>query len=172
TDGTMLYNEPMGLLIYVYRYRNEYLLVDTLLKKVASLHTIDTITRAQIKVSDFANGAKRKLSAPPLVVNKRAATFQNLLLVQSSLVARNESQDVHKQSSVIDVYSLPKGHYQFSFYIFHFAGKEQLRQFAVFGNKLVALFDNHIQFYTLRKNIFRDKEITARVNQGWKTEHL
>lgn len=171
-DGTMLHNKTLGLSIYVYRYRNQYLLVDTLLTKVATLRTIDTVSKARIKVSKVKEEGTREMSAPPLTVNKRAATFSNFLLVQSALVAQNESQEIHKEASVIDVYALPSGKYQFSFYIYHFAGREPLRQFCVFGKTFVALFDNHIQLYSIREDIFMNKEITARVNQEWKTEHL
>jgi len=154
TDGTMLHNREANKLIYLYRYRNEYIIMDTTLQFIGHNHTIDTISKAQIKIATLAGGNTRKMAAPPLTVNKRGATFQNWLFVQSNLLAKNEHPEAHKKASVIDVYSLPEGNYQFSFYIYHFAGTEPLRQFRIYGQTMVARFDTHVQLYRLRKEYF------------------
>lgn len=154
TDGTMLYNQHLNKLIYVYRYRNEYILMDTTLKNSTSAHTIDTITTAKIKIATLAGGNTRKMAAPPLTVNKRGATYKNWLFVQSDLLAKNEHPRAHDKVSVIDVYSLPDGNYNFSFYIYDYADKESLRQFKVYENTMVALFATHVQLYKLREKYF------------------
>lgn len=167
TDGTMLYNKHLNQLIYLYRYRNEFVLLDTGLNKLGRGHTIDTVSKAQIKVGTLAGGKTRKMAAPPLTVNKRGATYGNWLFVQSDLLAKNEHPNAHDKASVIDVYFLPDRTYRFSFYIYHYAGKEKLRQFRVYGTNLIALFDMHILLYKLSEKHFPDtpyKEIT-RVNQ-------
>jgi hypothetical protein len=53
TDGMLRYNETLHRLIYTYFYRNEYVVYDTNLNLDYRGHTIDTISRAQIKKNDF-----------------------------------------------------------------------------------------------------------------------
>lgn len=154
TDGSMLYNRHLNELIYLYRYRNEYIVMDTSLHKIISGNTIDTISRAKIKVGTLAGGNTRKMAAPPLTVNRLGATYQNWLFIQSKLIAKNEHPKAHEKASVIDVYDLTMGTYQFSFYIYHFKGKEKLRQFAVSEGYFVALFDTHAKLYALSDKLF------------------
>lgn len=154
TDGTMLHNSEHNMALYLYRYRNELLIMDTMLHALATRHTLDTVSKAQLKVATLAGGNTRQMAAPPLTLNKRAVTWQNCLFVQSGISARNEHPRIHNKASVIDVYTLTDGAYQFSFYLYHHLGTEPLLEFAIYGKFLVGLFGNHMQVYEMREEYF------------------
>src|SRR5690606_23061417 len=83
TDGTLLCNQERSSLIYLYRYRNEYLVMDTNLNQYTTGHTIDTNSFAKVKVGILNEGQTRKLAAPPLTVNATGAINGDWLFVQS-----------------------------------------------------------------------------------------
>jgi hypothetical protein len=155
TDGMMQYDKQLSRLIYLYRYRNEFLVVDTNLNLSLKGNTIDTTRKAKLSVARVASTGATTFSSPPLIVNRGSAVSDKWLFVNSALLASNEHRDVFKEASVIDVYDLLAGDYQFSFYIFHFNG-EILKEFQVYGNSLVALFDTHLQVYNLNPAYFPD----------------
>lgn len=156
TDGIMVHNGTMDYLIYVYRYRNEYIVMNKDFSVLFRANTIDSNRVAKIRVATISSTQAHTMSAPPLVVNRLIATSDNRLFVNSKLLASNEADDAHKSASVIDVYDLTTRSYVMSFYLYHFNGKEELRDFAVFGNRLIALFDTHMQAYELRAQYFPD----------------
>lgn len=149
TDGMMHYDKELARLIYLYRYRNQYIVLDTNLNLAYRGNTIDTISKAKIKVATIKTSNSTTLAAPPLMVNKYSAVSKNWLFVNSHLLARNEHPKALDKADVIDVYDLINSKYQFSFYIFNYGGEEKLNEFKVFGNRLFALFDHHIQVYAL-----------------------
>ncbi len=158
TDGMMHYDKMKNRLLYLHRYRNEYIVMDTSLNILQRQHTIDTITHAKIEVS--AGGSSKdffyssEISSPKRTVNKRSCVWSGFLFVHSMLLARNEPYRAHDSSSVIDVYDFETGEYKFSFYIYDYSGKEKLRDFKVFDNRLYALFDEHIQIWNLSPKYF------------------
>lgn len=155
-DGMLNYNEATATLVYVYFYRNQFIVMDTSMNLMYRSNTIDTISRAQIKV-DTINSKKLytyTMSAPPLMVNKKSCLYQNWLFINSDRLAKNENQLAFDQSSVIDVYNLVDGKYQFSFYIYKH-NDAKMKEFRVFDGKLYALFDHFIISYELSKNLFR-----------------
>ncbi|UFH34909.1 DoxX family protein [Flavobacterium acetivorans] len=148
TDGMLLYNEQLKKIIYIYYYRNQFIVTNDKLKDGFTGNTIDTISKAQIKISYVSSKKASKFSSPPLVVNKKATTFGKYLFVHSGLMGKFEPENTWKKSSVIDVYDLVKKTYAFSFYISN-RGKDQLSDFRVYGDKLVCLIGNHITIYKL-----------------------
>ncbi|WP_413999293.1 MauE/DoxX family redox-associated membrane protein [Flavobacterium sp. W1B] len=153
TDGILLYNEQLDRIIYTYYYRNQFILADRKLTKIDDGHTIDTISKAQIKVTYNSSTKERQMVSPPLTVNKGTATFGNYLFVNSGLMGRYEPEDHWKRASVIDVYDLAKKTYAFSFYIPN-KGKKRMTDFRVYGNLLVCLTDNIITTYHLTERVF------------------
>jgi hypothetical protein len=153
TDGMMHYNKARNELIYIYRYRNEYTVMDTSLNVLRRLHTIDTTTRAKIEIETIESSGSTTFASPSRSVNRTSSVSNNLLFVNSALLAKNEPQTAHENATVIDVYNLSNGEYQFSFYIYNY-GEEKLKQFEVFGGKLFALFDEHIQVWNLDPKYF------------------
>src|SRR5690606_29416542 len=164
TDGTLLCDQERSSLIYLYRYRNEYLVMDTNLNQYTTGHTIDTNSFAKVKVGILNDGQTRKLAALPLTVNATGTINGDWLFVQSAVLARNERPTSHDKATVIDAYRISSQSYQFSFYIYDYAGKEKLRQLDISSAGLVARFDTHITIYELRDKYFSTKDF-ARTNR-------
>jgi hypothetical protein len=146
TDGMMHFNREHNRLLYLYRYRNEMLTLDTNLSVVGRHHTIDTTTRAAIEVRADEAGVTR-FASPMRVVNQHSSTTGNLLLVHSKLVARNEHPKVQQRAGVIDVYVVDDGAYRFSFYVHDYQGREKMKMFLASGNKLYVLYERHVQVW-------------------------
>lgn len=70
----------------------------------------------------------------------------NLVLIQSDRLGKNESLDMLDQASIIDVYNFRKGTYEFSFYLYYIK-KSKPREFALWDKRLVALIDDKISVY-------------------------
>ena len=145
-DGSMAYNQELNRLVYTYYYRNQFLVMDSNLNLLYEGRTIDTVSRARLKIASVSQGQKLVMAEPPLMVNKRSSTSGNWLLVHSNLLARNEDIETFRNASVIDVYSLNDSQYQFSFYIHDFAG-EKMKFFYIKGDRLVVLFERHIMLF-------------------------
>lgn len=146
TDGFLLYNTRKYLLLYLYRYRNEVICMDTSLNIVRTFRTIDTTSVAKIEVTETND--KITMSKPPLVVNKSGCMDGDNLFVQSNLVARNEDINESKSKSVIDVYNINDGSYRFSFYIPD-RGKDKLESFRVKDTTLITKFPHHVARHRL-----------------------
>jgi len=148
TDGLLKFSKDLNQLIYIYRYRNQFIYLDTALNVVKYGKTIDTTSVAKIAVSEV--DGKITMSKPPLAVNNDACVDGKYLFVQSNLMARNESQSRAKGKSVVDVYNLVDGSYRFSFYIENYDGSK-MQEFKVKGSRLVVLFKQAVVTYDLPK---------------------
>jgi hypothetical protein len=153
TDGMLLYNEQLKRIIYTYYYRNQFILADRKLIRTDIGKTIDTISQAQIKINYNLSTKERQMASPPLIVNKRTATYGNYLFVNSGIMGRYEPEENWKRASVIDVYDLIKKTYAFSFYIPNI-GKKKMTEFMVSGNLLVCVSDDIVTTYHLTERIF------------------
>jgi len=155
TDGMLLYNKQLDIILYTYFYRNQFVVTDNRLNLKHSGKTIDTISRAQLKVNHRNDSEKTShLSAPPLLVNKSTATYGDYLFVSSALLGQFESKESFRKSSVIDVYDLVKNTYAFSFYIPH-RDKDRMSEFYVQGDTLVCIIGEYILTYRLGHDFFK-----------------
>ncbi len=145
TDGDLHYCQETNRLIYVYRYRNEYLYLDNNLNIIYKGKTIDNIGKAQIKIIEVGAGNMKhpSLAAPPLIVNAKSYVFGNRLFIHSNLRSKNEEKRKFHENSVIDIYSLKHGTYEHSFYIPPYHDKP-MQNFAIFGNTLIVLYEQYI----------------------------
>lgn len=159
TDGYLQYDKSSGHLVWLYRYRNEYIVLDSSLTPLHTATTIDTNTVAKIETATIESSNSRVLASPPLVVNNGSAVSGDCMFVNSALTAHNEPADAQANLSTIDVYDLAERKYQFSFYIFDYSEKERLREFQVAGNKFIALFPTHLVVYELNQDYFKKKLI-------------
>lgn len=150
TDGTMDYDRQTGKLVYLYHYRNEFVTLDTNLHTIYTGHTLDTNTRAKIKVADMSTG-ESKFSAPPTYVNNMARIADNRIYILSSLVADNEDRQIRSHNEIIDVFALDTGKYIYSLYI-PFEGKERITDFIIKGDQLFALYDHTLNAYSILTN--------------------
>ncbi|TKC04218.1 hypothetical protein [Pedobacter frigoris] len=148
TDG-MLVKCSDSSFFYVYYYRNQFLHMDKDMDLLYKGKTIDTVSYAKIKLGKIENGRAITFAAPPLYVNKHCAANEKYLFVHSALKADNEIKKAWDSSSVIDVYTVRNGKYQFSFYISN-KKDQKLKDFKVYGDTLVALYENFIYTYKLK----------------------
>jgi hypothetical protein len=152
-DGMMDYDSQSGTLVYLYFYRNQYIVMDSSLNLRFRANTIDTVTTAQIQVAKIRSTNTFTMSSPPLIVNRRGSVFHNYLFVNSALMASNENKTEFENLSVIDVYDLADREYRFSFYLAH-ASNRKLHDFRVFGDQLFALIDTELVVYNLSPTYF------------------
>jgi hypothetical protein len=117
TGGSMHFSYEWNKFIYLYRYRNQFIVTDPNLNLKYRGNTIDTIKKARLKVATIKSG-DIKMAAPPLVVNKMATVINNLLMVNSMLPGRFESQEVWTHATVMDVYDITTNTYVLSFYVY------------------------------------------------------
>ncbi|WP_428743299.1 hypothetical protein [Tenacibaculum sp.] len=153
TDGMLHYNAELSKLIYLYYYRNQYIVMDTTLNIVYKGKTIDTNSIAKINPTKIKSKNTKILGSPPLMVNKKSCTAGNVLLVHSNLMAKNEDPKTFGETSVIDVYNLKEGTYAFSFYIDPYKD-EKLTDFYLTRNHFIAIHDHYLVLYDLNPKVF------------------
>ncbi|PXY40866.1 hypothetical protein DMB65_09805 [Flavobacterium cheongpyeongense] len=158
TDGTLAYSEKLHQLVYTYYYRNEFIVVNSNAELSYIGNTIDTTTKAKIKVAYLKNGMERKFSAPPLTVNAKTAVCGNLLFVNSRVQGRFENEKLWKDAFIIDVYNLVKRTYIMSFAVYKIEEKK-LFSFYVTDDYLYAIMENHLAVYKLRNNLKKEMKI-------------
>lgn len=152
TDGVLNYDSKMKQIVYQYRYRNQFIVADSDLKLKYRGKTIDTISKAQLKIAYIKNRRERTFAAPPLVVNKTSNTSSGLLFVNSALLGKYESLEIWKHASIIDVYNTSNNTYLSSFYVYDSNGKK-MKSFVVYGNRLFALIGTELVSYELNKDL-------------------
>lgn len=116
TDGQLLRDGVTGELTYIYAYRNEFLVMDSDLAVLQKLHTIDTISRAQVRVTLLPDG-NHKMDAPPLQVNKKSTVHGQVLFNESMLMGKFEPREMWQQAAIVDMYRTDKQEYLGSFYV-------------------------------------------------------
>ncbi len=152
TEGMLHYNKQNNTLLYLYTYRNQFLVMDSSLQLLYRGQTIDTISIAQIKVASISSTHSTTMASPPLMVNYHSTLWNDFLLVHSALSADNEKLEDFEQSSVIDVYSVGDGKYNFSFYIPNHLNKS-LRNFRIVGNRLMVLYERNLVSYAIPERL-------------------
>jgi len=145
TDGKLLRDNSTGELAYIYSYRNEILVMNKELQLQRRLHTIDTISHAQVQVRMLSDG-RHKLDAPPLQVNKTSALHKQVLFNESMLMGKFESRKAWQQAAIVDMYSSGKQEYLGSFYIYH-RGENKMSQMLATDNYLFVLRGSEIVRY-------------------------
>ena len=156
-DGTMLYNKSSESFIYLYYYRNQFTVTNHKLRLSHRWNTIDTNRIAGIKTSYDSTSGKRQLSSPGHVINKIAATYDNLLLVNSTARGKFEADRMWEIASIIDVYDFVEGEYLFSFYIYN--GQEsKLRDMMPFNSNLFVLVGHELQRYEINKSFNKTRK--------------
>lgn len=157
TAGKLHYSPITKELLYVYLYRNQYIMTDPQLSHVSYGKTIDTIGRAQLKVVEMGSTHEKKLAAPPIYVNQKSAIYRNYLFIKSNRLGRNESKTMIGQASIIDVYDTSKNRYEYSFYLQDHLG-HKVKDFAINGNHLLAINNDTVIIYKLKPSFFKHKD--------------
>lgn len=151
-DGILVYSEEMQRIVYLYAYRNQYIVADNNGNVDFRANTIDTISHARLKIAKLKERAQRKFASPPFFVNKGCAVSNNLLFVNSAIPGPYEDDGMWKSASIIDVYNLSDQAYLLSFCIYDEDG-HKLKGFTVSGDHLYALIGNRLVNYKLRESI-------------------
>jgi hypothetical protein len=148
--GQMLPYKQKNKIIYVYTYRNQYLVIDSNLKNHQTNQTIDTFSIAPIKVGSYDNNTRHTLSTPQNIVNGASCVAGKFLYIKSNLLAKNEDAATFVKSSTIDVYDLEQGKYTFSFHLprLNQKGFSEIRVvkdniYVTYGNKIAVYKISH-----------------------------
>lgn len=157
TDGSLLYSSEQKKIIYLYLYRNEFIVADRNGDLSYRGHTIDTIKHVKIKVASIKNDMERIISSPSYVVNSKAAICGNLLFVNSKIKGRFENSRLWEQSYIIDVYDIKKNIYLLSFPVYH-TGKAKLSGLLVTPTNLYAIIGNRLSVYKLNEAIKKEMQ--------------
>jgi hypothetical protein len=152
TDGLLTYDKATKKAVYLYYYRNQYIVADSELNLNSRGKTIDTTSKAQIKVVFNKDRNEWKMAAPPLIVNKNGYLYKGLLFVNAALIGKFEDAKMWNQTSMIDVYDTTNNTYIQSFYIYNIQGKK-LARYIVVGDNFYGLVGTHIVCYKLNKII-------------------
>ncbi len=155
TDGKLLYNKKHQKIVYVYLYRNEYVITDTQLKSKVIGNTIDTTSTAKIKVA-YDNAAKdKKIASPMRTVNKTSATEGDFLFINSKLMGQMEPREMWDVSSIVDVYNIKTRAYLFSFYLYDKNGKK-ISEFTVADGKIYTVAGEVLSVYRINPYAFKN----------------
>lgn len=146
TDGSMQYSKELQRFVYVYYYRNEFIVTDKNLNLISKGRTIDTTTKARLTIKYINSKKQNSLAAPPFMVNRKSALHKNLLFINSLLPGRFDPKIMWDKSSVIDVYDITNNTYRMSFYIEKISG-HAFDSFIVTDEYLFALYDKTIIAY-------------------------
>lgn len=146
-EGQLHFNKALNQIVYLYNYRNEFIVADTNLVLNYRGHTIDTLSKVKIRVAQVETNRKM-LASPPMRVNGKSVVYQNNLYVQSSILADNEDREKFSTASVIDTYDLATGHYKYSFYIpNHY--NEKASDFRFIDKHLAVIYGQYLVIYRL-----------------------
>lgn len=158
TDGTLQYDKKSRKIIYAYFYRNEYLIADKNASLINTNHTIDTTTKANIKVAKLKGGNQRKMAAPPMMVNAGFSAYNNCLFMRSKIRGFYENKDVWENGGeVIDVYNLKERSYVLSIPIFG-SHNGRFKEFMVTGSHLYVIFGNTLMIYRIQKTLKKEMD--------------
>lgn len=151
TDGIISYSKEHQQLIYTYYYKNQFLQLDNRLKLLSKQNTIDTTKTTVITSAKLSTG-ENKMTTPVRAINSKVIAHRNLLFIISNSMGQNESKQMWKQASIVDVYDFVSNSYVGSFYINHL-GEDKLSDFIVTNHYLYGLFDKQLVRYQLAKSI-------------------
>ena len=148
-EGFLTFNEKLQNLIYVYRYRNEYFLTDTLFNHLRTGKLIDTISKVQLDIDTLSTKGQRKLGPNSISVAHHIATSGTYLYVHSKRLG-NYEEELKKDRSIIDAYDLNRLNYAHSFYLQH-PGMYPLIDLAIRDTQAFSICGTHLLKYTTLK---------------------
>ena len=153
SDGQLLQDDGNGELVYIYTYRNRFLVMDRELNLLRKLHTIDTTTRAKVQVRLLSDG-RHQMDAPPLLVNKTSVVHGQVLFNASMLMGKFESREQWRQAVVVDMYQTGLQEYLGSFYVYH-RGKNRMTRIFATDKHLFVLSGSEIVRYRFAQAVTR-----------------
>jgi len=152
TDGMMNYSKDKKLFIYLYYYRNEFIVTNDRLQLSFRGNTIDTNKTAKLKPVFIEKMGRRKLASPDYIVNRLSTVRRDHLFVNSTLPGRYEDKQMWKTTSIIDVYDLSTKTYISSVYIYN-ADDGRMRDMMVLENNVYVIAGTELSRYKLHRNL-------------------
>ncbi|MGS2765020.1 hypothetical protein [Sinomicrobium sp. M5D2P9] len=153
TDGQLLHNQERAELVYIYYYRNQFMVMDTTMQLRYRGRTIDTISQVRIKPDSYSKGQVKKLASPSYMVNQGAYSKGAYLYVMATGMAKNDSKATFERTSTFDVYSMDNGTYVLSFQLQPYEN-HKISKFMVTDNYFVAIHGSHLVFYNIYQEAF------------------
>jgi uncharacterized membrane protein YphA (DoxX/SURF4 family) len=160
TDGMMHFDQESKKMIYTYYYRNQFIVTDEKLLFSYRGKTIDTTSRAKIKVAYIKELRQRKLASSSGPVNNLSTYNRNLLLINSTLRGRFETLEMWKRAAIVDIYNTRDNTYLSSIYIYNIQ-KEKLRDMLLINQELFVIIGQTLQRYSLSKHFNIEKKFTG-----------
>lgn len=157
TDGHLTYSKELAKIIYVYAYKNQFIVADRLGKLDYRGKTIDTINTPQIKIAQLNNGTQKTMAIPPLLVNGFAVAYKHLLFVNSRLRGQFEPEKVSKRVSTFDVYDLKRNIYLMSFYLPGIK-HHKFHSFYVTPHHIFIIINNQLFVYQIKNYLKKEME--------------
>lgn len=152
TDGMMSYSSQGSTFIYVYYYRNEFIVTDPDLNLRFRANTIDTVSKANIKPVLIKKTGARKLASSTTVGNRIFAVRGNQLFINSTLKGWYEAEEMWDIASIVDVYNLSSKSYVSSFYIYD-QDSSKMSDMLVEGNNVYIIAGMTLYRYKLDRNL-------------------
>ena len=153
-DGIMQVDRITGHLVYLYFYRNQFLVSNNKLELISRNTTIDTNRHANIKVSINKQTGKQQLSSPPRIVNNLMTVNNNRVFINSKVPGRFENMEMWEKAAVVDVYEITNHKYLGSFYI-EDIGEFKAKDMFVINSSLYILGGKKINKYRLNKILIK-----------------
>lgn len=147
TDGQLIWNASHQLYLYGYYYRNEIIVLDSMMNEKYIIPTIDTIKNAQIDMKYYPKTNQYKIGPKTIRVNEHITTYDDQLYISSKRLGPSEEEI--KGSSIIDTYDLLSKKYLYSFYLYHLP-EQRLRNFKVYQNYVAGIFDQELYLYNIK----------------------
>jgi len=152
TDGLFRFDKSSNRIVYMYYYRNQYLVLDSNLNVLRTVNTIDTNSIAKISVASTSADGNVMLSSPPAFVNNTYCLSGDHIFICSALLGDNESPKVVDNGNIVDIYSLKDGNYIRTLYIPK-PHNEGLREMCIINNKLLAIYSREYVVYNLPQDL-------------------
>lgn len=149
TAGYLQYNRQLNVLTYLFSYRNQILVLDTNLRLIKKIKTIDHIDSARFEVSKINSANSQVITKPTILVNQNCATYKNYLLVHSKIMGKGEDDTKFNRHTTIDIYDILTGQYMYSFYLPQ-PTKKEISQFIVINDYVYTMSDSYINRYKIK----------------------
>lgn len=153
-DGQLLRDDITGDILYVYSYRNTYVVMKEDFQEVREYRTIVPAPTQGIRARKMDNGEKR-MEHPPPRTHLKATVHRSVLFIPSLISGRFESNSLQGNSTtIIDLYSTKEQLYVGSFYLYN-VPKRKVREISVSGDRLLVLAGSDIISYHLSEAIIK-----------------
>lgn len=143
----------------MYFYRGLVLCLDTNLNLKYKLKTIDTVTKAAIKIGlykeklkDGSSISRITQTTPTELTNRYLTTYEDKIYILSGLKADNDLTTEFNKNQPIDVYSINNGKYLYSFYIPKYK-EQKVNFFQIKKNKIIAIFGTNLVTFDLKGHL-------------------